>query len=541
MISTKLSVKSLLFLVFCFTHSFAAYASGEIEGDWVGGSNLFQNPVFIQLRFSVTTNEITGVANISQWKVSNRKLVNVTKDASHVHFEFPSTTGVPYTADGELKNGVIEGTISRGDQNGKFHLVAVARVDPTLYGQYTGAYQFINNKGDKEIHLITFSASGYLRWINLSSGQTSPVFPSSDSSFFFAATIISAPNISAATFNFRRDRTGKVIGCAVKVQGQKEEPGIRTSLYRIEQLKITTNNIVLSGTLILPGKNEKFPVVVVVPGSQTQSRDDTSPYEEFHSLISNGIGLFIYDKRGSGRSTGDWQKASFEDLANDVLAVIRQLKKHNHINKTKIGVWGFSQGGWIAPLAASRSKDISYVIMQSGGGVSNQQAEIGEQVARMQAQKLSDEEIKDAKSFMNLQFDAVRSPEGWNKFQVAVPAAKEKKWYRYTWGAIPKDNWLWKWWIPVVDYDPSIVLEKLKVPVLVMFGSADQYVPKGEVEKIASSIEQRLRSAGNSNVTTKVFEGANHEIFIKKENGQWVLAESYDETLKNWLIKINRK
>ena len=253
------------------------------------------------------------------------------------------------------------------------------------------------------------------------------------------------------------------------------------------------------------------------------------------------IGLFIYDKRGSGRSTGEWQSASFEDLAQDVLAVIAQLKKHDHVNQTKIGLWGFSQGASIAPLAASQSNDVAFMIMQSGGGVSPRRAEIHEQVARMQAQQLTAEEIQEAILFMDLQFDAVRSSEGWNKFQAAIPAAKEKKWYRYTWGGLPKENWLWKWWIPVVNYDPAIALQKVKVPVLIMFGSADQYIPKGEVEKIVVSMEQVLRTAGNNNITTKVFENANHEIFIKNESGQWILAESYDDVLKNWLIKVSKQ
>ena len=65
------------------------------------------------------------------------------------------------------------------------------------------------------------------------------------------------------------------------------------------------------------------------------------------------------------------------------------------------------------------------------------------------------------------------------------------------------------------------------------------YIADGELKN--GFIEQTLRAAGNTNVTTKVFEGANHEIFIKNENGQWILAESYDEILKNWLVKINKK
>lgn len=522
-------MKLITLITFCCLQLLLPGATqAQIQGEWVGGSDLFQNKVFIQFRFS---NESSGVANISQWRVNNRPLVNVSADQHRVHFEFPSTTGVPYIGEGEFVNGNIEGTISRGDQKGKFHLVRLAKVSPAQYEQFTGAYEFINAKGEKELSLITYSASGYLRWVNLMNGQTSPIFPSSDTSFFFAGAVVNAPATDAAFFNFKR---GKAV---VKVSGQPDQEGLKNQSYHVEQVTTVANNISLSGTLIVPGGTGKFPVVVAIPGSQAMNRDDTSPYEEFHSLISNGVGIFVYDKRGTGLSTGDWQTASFEDLARDVNVQIDQLKKNSRVDGAKIGVWGFSQGAGIGALAASQSNNIAFVIMQSGGGISSPQAEIYEQVARMQVQKYSEAEIKEAVDFMHLQFDAVRSAEGWNKFQAAIPVAKEKRWYRYTWGGIPKESWLWKWWIPVVDYDPSIALKKIKVPVLVLLGSADQYVPTGEVEKIAALTEQHLKTAGNTNVTVKVFEGANHEIFIKQADGKWALAPLYDETLKTWITK----
>ena len=84
-----ISFYCLLLLLPCATQA-------QIEGDWVGGSDLFQNKVFIQFRFSNNS----GVANISQWRVNNRPLVNVKADQQRLHFEFPSTTGIPFIGDG---------------------------------------------------------------------------------------------------------------------------------------------------------------------------------------------------------------------------------------------------------------------------------------------------------------------------------------------------------------------------------------------------------------------------------------------------------
>ena len=160
---------------------------------------------------------------------------------------------------------------------------------------------------------------------------------------------------------------------------------------------------------MLPAEGKKHPVVIIVPGSQGLNRDDNTPYEEINTFISNGFGLLIYDKPGTGQSGGDWQKSSYEELAEDVLAFVKELKSRNDVDHSRIGAWGFSQGATIAPLAASMSKDISFVIMQSGGGMTPAEAEINQQVARMQVQKFSDTAINEAIEFMQLQFKAVNS------------------------------------------------------------------------------------------------------------------------------------
>ena len=507
---------AVVLLILFFAPSSSAQTVVSIQGDWVGGSDLFQPPAFIHFRFAQTGSGLSGVANIQTWRVSNRALASISFESSRIHFEFPSTTGVPFVGDGELASGVIQGTIRRGQQQGKFHLIQVAKVDRLLYDKYVGAYRFPDPQqaGKTKLSLVTYGSLGHLRWVDLETGNTAGLFPVSEDKFVFAFSVVSSPSPDVATWSFARNKKGEVTASIVRIKGQPDQTGARTELYKQERVSIRHGNTSLAATLVLPGTKGRHTVVVFVPGSQALSRDESSPFREFDTLISNGIGILTYDKRGTGESNGDWQQESFEGLTDDALAVVALLKKRRDINPQQIGVWGFSQGGSIAPLAATRSRSIAFVIITSGGATTMPEAEMNEQLARMRVQKLSEEEMKEAVAFMGLQFDAVRSPQGWERFQAAIPQAREKKWYRYTWGGLPKDYWQWKWWRPVVDYDPIPVLKKVKVPVLAMFGAADQFTLPEKISGFVATIEAALRAGGNGDVTTKIFPNADHDITV---------------------------
>lgn len=533
----KVTVQALFVLLLCIC-SPSLWAQENLNGDWVGGSNLFKDPALIRVRFA-GEKQNNSFANVQSWRVTNRSLTNVRLEDSKVHFELPSTTGVPFVADGELKAGVIQGTLRRGEDRGSFHLIRVAQVDRTLLDKYAGAYEIPDPKvaGKRQLHLVTYAASGYLRWVNLETGDTTALFPISSEKFFFAFSVINSPSPDTATWSFEMGKDRKVTRSVVRVKGQPDQIASRTDLYRQEQVTLRSGHTNLAATLFMPAAKGKHPAVVFAPGSAALSRDESAPFRELHSLISSGISLLIYDKRGTGLSTGDWQQQSFDDLASDALVGVAYLKKRKEIDPKRVGIWGFSQGGWIAPLAASRSKDVAFVIMASGGGVTNEEAEMGDQVARMIRQKLTDEQIAEARAFMRLQFEAASSPEGWERFQKAIPAAQGKPWLNRTWARIPKDDWWWRWWKMNGRYDPAPVLAKVKVPVLFLSGSSDQLVPPGNIDPIARKVESILRNSGNKDVTVKVFENADHDLSVKLDDGRWVAPPDYHSTLTNWILR----
>jgi dienelactone hydrolase len=528
--------KQALVAVFIFV-SMQSRASGIAGGEWVGGSDLFESPAYMHLDISLGDQQ-KGVINIPQWKVVKRPLQTLRVNDDSIYFEIPSTTGVPFIARGKITNGVIEGAISRGDKKGKFHLISIKKVAPDVLAKYVGCYEIPDpkNKGSMIPTLISYSATGYLRFVNLADGSTTALLPGTNNKFFFAGSIMTSP-VPSNTISFIEDAKGNTAKFTVHIEGLSEQHGTKVFSYHVEALQASTNDHSLAATLLLPAKEKKHPVVIVVPGSGSLNRDEITPYEEINTFISNGFGLLIYDKQGTGQSGGDWQSASFEQLSDDVLAFVEKLKSREDVDRSKIGVWGISQGASIAPIAASQSKDISFMIMQSGGGITPPEAEINEQVARMQVQKFSDTLINDAIAFMKLQFKAVNNRDYWDSLQALIPSVNTQPWFRYAWGGLPKDHWLWKWWQPVVEFDPGLFLQKINIPVLVIFGTNDQYVPKDSLDGIIFRITDAFDKAGNRSVTVAKFENANHEIFVKTENGL-VLAPGYDETLRRFILKI---
>ena len=109
--------------------------------------------------------------------------------------------------------------------------------------------------------------------------------------------------------------------------------------------------VALSGTLCMPRSPGRHAAVVILQGSGGESRWGTNRFIA-DRFARSGIAALVYDKRGSGDSTGDWKASSYDDLANDVLAGIDLLASRPDIDPRLIGLHGHSEGGIIAAIVA---------------------------------------------------------------------------------------------------------------------------------------------------------------------------------------------
>ncbi|GIJ41610.1 alpha/beta hydrolase family protein [Micromonospora andamanensis] len=122
----------------------------------------------------------------------------------------------------------------------------------------------------------------------------------------------------------------------------------------------------LVGDLVRPPGPGPYPAVVFVEGSGPGGRD----LGEWPTrLAAAGFASLAYDKPGSGASTGDWTRQRLTDRAEETLAAVRALRRQPDVRADAVALIGHSQGGWVAPLAASRSDLVAAVVCVSGPGV----------------------------------------------------------------------------------------------------------------------------------------------------------------------------
>lgn len=291
-----------------------------------------------------------------------------------------------------------------------------------------------------------------------------------------------------------------------------------------EEVSFANGDVVLSGTLLRPHRNAKFPAVVITHGSSPHER---SGYRAWgRRFVEAGIAALIYDKRGAGKSSGNTRAASMEDLADDAIAGLKYLKTRSDIDGTKIGVVGHSQGGWIAPLAATRSKDVAFVVASAAAAVTPAEQSIYHRAGVMRSEGISEAEIAKATNLREKLYDMNRKILAGQPYETdrtaisqELAANKESRWFSPAElppqldGDVPPLGAL-----RLLFFDPVQVWEKVNVPVLVVWGDKDVVVP---VEKSRKIIERTQAKARNKQLATKIFPNVDHANNVVVPQGQW--------------------
>jgi pimeloyl-ACP methyl ester carboxylesterase len=223
-------------------------------------------------------------------------------------------------------------------------------------------------------------------------------------------------------------------------------------------------------------------------------------------------------------------------MAGDAAAGVRYLQKRADVDPRKVGVWAISQGGWMAPVVATTTPDVAFIILHAGPAVSPRLQARMELVSNLA--RLKQDELKEAIAYQNLYLDAMNSDEAFDKLQVAYEQAR-KRGVRWVWNPGTKAQLRAQWTTPNVDFDPVPVLEKVTCPVLAFFGEKDGLVPP---EGNVSIMEAALKKAGNKDITIKVLPGVNH-LFQLPGKGAWGFQSSgktpagYYDVMVAWLKK----
>lgn len=301
---------------------------------------------------------------------------------------------------------------------------------------------------------------------------------------------------------------------------------------RQEEVRFQNGQVTLAGTLYVPSGSGPHPAVIFIHGSGDDSRETYRYYADI--LARRGIAVLIYDKRGVGASTGSWRESPFSALADDALAGINFLKAHPAIDAKRIGAWGGSEGAIIAPWVATRSADVAFVVMQSATGVTFAQQNLYQNERQLRAVTNSEAEVAAGLNIVNLQQHYARTGTGWQAYADARQAVQAKVWASALGSLLSPDNWWWNWYRTKMDFDPIPVLEKVRVPVLAVWGENDVLMPVAESR---AAMESAFVRGNNRNVTYRVYARADHSI----QTESWLHGRrpepSYMDLLGEWIQK----
>ena len=414
---------------------------------------------------------------------------------------------------------------------------SISSVDEARLREYAGTYRWDPNAF---VYLQMWSElSGSNQLVAFDeSGEVRTLYPT-EPDRFFAGPGAAVPDAVESRIEFQRDAGGRVASLTWSRDGAPVRTARRVDIERHENVRFSNGDVQLAGTLISPTNQGPHPAVILVHASGAEDREYLLPFARF--LIRRGMAVLGYDKRGVGGSTGDWNKASFDDLAGDVVAAVEYLKTRSDIQPGRIGVLGWSQAGWVMPLAATRAKDLAFLVSISGAGVSVAETTIDQARNEMTANGMQPPMVEQVVELMTLQYDYLRTGQGWDRYV----ATREKLAARM--GGNPpqafpssQDHPYLQFIRPLILYDPAPTLRQLRLPVLALFGELDNNIL---AEKNRAAWEAALKAGGHPDYTLRILPKANH-ILLEAKVGNTAEMKSlrrfvpaYSDVVLDWLSK----
>ncbi|HWZ63173.1 MAG TPA: alpha/beta hydrolase [Steroidobacteraceae bacterium] len=271
----------------------------------------------------------------------------------------------------------------------------------------------------------------------------------------------------------------------------------------VKEATFISHGTVLAGRLVMPKGAQQVPIVVLLHGSeQSSALADASLQTYFlqHLLPAEGVGAFVYDKRGTGKSAGQYTQ-DYSLLADDAVAALREAQQLAGARLGRIGYQGGSQGGWVAPLAANRTA-VDFVIVCFGLAVNVIDEDQEAVELQMREKGYPPEVIAKALEVASAAEDVFENDfkGGFEKLDAVRAKYGSAPWYKDVQGDFaffvlqqhsdaqlralaPKFDWHTPF-----HYDPMPALRANKVPQLWILGGEDYQAPSAETSRRIRSL-----------------------------------------------------
>jgi len=324
----------------------------------------------------------------------------------------------------------------------------------------------------------------------------------------------------ASTYGWTGRADGKTVQFSDCATGQIDFDGLDGQRIAFDgtDTNFKSHGVTLAGRLVMPKGDATVPVVVLMHGAEHDSA--LKFYYLQRMLPAEGVGVFVYDKRGTGASGGQYSQ-DFSLLADDGVAALRAARRLAGPRAGRIGYQSGSQGGWVTPIAANRSH-ADFVIVCFGLAVTVIQEDQEEVAIEMREKGHSPAEIADALKVADAAETVFASggTAGFAQFDALREKYRNASWYKdlhgnFTYALLPYSEAQiramapkFRWGTPF-HYEPMPTLRADTTPQLWILGTEDYEAPSAETSRRIKSL-----IANGRPFTLALYPGAEHGITL---------------------------
>lgn len=407
--------------------------------------------------------------------------------------------------------------------------------DPAAFRQwaseYAGAYRF---GPDRHLIVVPHTSLRMLSMFELETGIARPLAPASEAEDGDAAdtgagdaggsveTFVYGPNVTAVEpvegrLAFLRDADGRIERLRWQVSDEPVDGAIgRRVPLRRQSVRFTNGDEAeLAGWLITPPTEGPHPVAVIL---QPGANDRFKMWRTAMALSVDGIGVLVFDRRGVGESTGAELPSHYwsmtHELAGDAAEAVRFTRAHPRVDADRVGVVGWSQGGWMGALVAARVPELVFYVNIAGNSNPGWQQNRWNKLSSMHWEGFDEEAVTEADEFLDLHFGVMLGETTWETYRDAVEELGDRSWFEWMEKTF---RYLWKSEAEAREYAelnrdnvPERDFARVSAPTLGLFFEHDESSPP---ETPWIFLRGRL-SGPDPDVTVRVIPNTTHEAFV---------------------------
>jgi pimeloyl-ACP methyl ester carboxylesterase len=261
--------------------------------------------------------------------------------------------------------------------------------------------------------------------------------------------------------------------------------------------------------------SEPRTTIVLVHGNEAETREMGAiiPY-----FVSNGANVISYDQRGSGQSTGSFLANGPAQRAQDVVDIYDAFMRDPHVDRSKIGIYGFSNGGWTAPIAAER-RPLAFVILGSAPAESIRDNADFEVTQNMKQHHIRASGISQVLDTWHAVEDALAGKSSWDRAKRAYDHAKTQMWFTASFlpvfiKSVPPTPDEIVALQRLLIFDPQSTLRKVRTPTLALYGELDRNV---DVSDSTKRLAADFSKSGLRDFTVITYPNADHLLIVSKD------------------------